>query len=192
MKNKILPITISILLIGLLLLPLTVLAKGVSPTATVVPASLQPTSPSIVTALKGEDINPQDVEQLTPTTFYDLKTGNHFALLPAELSGNNASANQSDGNDPSTTFYPDAYPESTCMDGFIELGGDYDTWNDIVTSGSGMADSDDTTSSGQIIYIAAAGSSDHWDADIRDYYLFDTSSLGSNVTVTSATLGIYT
>ncbi len=89
------------------------------------------------------------------------------------------------------TFYPDAHPESTSVDGYAWhylLAGL--TWGQIITAaGIGSNDSE------SILYCTYAKSHDYldgkWEWLYRSILLFDTSALPDGATIIAATLRIY-
>src|SRR3989344_4826928 len=88
------------------------------------------------------------------------------------------------------TFYPDANPESTSVDGFVRRQTTGEDWATI-RGGVGTA-SGDTNTDFPIVYIEAdgVGSSD-WIDIIRGILLFDTSSIPDGAIVTAATFSLF-
>lgn len=86
-----------------------------------------------------------------------------------------------------STFYPDADPESTSVDGFANKGAGLSSW---AASRSAAGDgSNDTSTSGIVVQSEQAGANDY--PIKRTFYLFDTSALPDGDTIDSATLSIY-
>lgn len=86
------------------------------------------------------------------------------------------------------TFYPDANPESTSVDGYVQYylstGATWATMHD--DTGGTQVNSDGTTFG---VFIQAHGST-NWTYLKRSYALFDTSAIPDGVTISSATLSI--
>ena len=87
----------------------------------------------------------------------------------------------------SATFYPNAHPETTSVDGGVYRASS-GTWASV-RDGAGTASYDEANSSE--IRIQAANSTDWWTIMERFIMLFDTSSLPDDTTITSATLSLY-
>jgi hypothetical protein len=92
----------------------------------------------------------------------------------------------------SATFYPDADPETSTVDGYTATVDAGRSWaGTIGAAGSAHGDSDiggtSATGSGYQAYSAT----NQWYYLLRDIFLFDTSSLPDAATVTAATLSIY-
>jgi len=88
------------------------------------------------------------------------------------------------------TFYPDANPETSSMDGNVRrivVAGE--AWSSIRT-GAGT-NYDDTSNLDYVFYIDSDTDTDEWNRNDRAMFLFDTSSLDDDVTIDSATLSIY-
>ena len=116
-----------------------------------------------------------DEEQITPEQFDEL------ALLQG---GYPVTIGDSD------TFYPDADPETTSIDGYVAQTGFPDfTWAEIraLTSGSAADDS------GTVWYIhhGADDETNRWRHLFRALFLFDTSALDDTAVISSATLSLY-
>jgi len=88
----------------------------------------------------------------------------------------------------STSFNPDANPESTSVDGYIEYF-NAGTWSSLRDASSGSA-SDDSYSRFSI-YLQSNNVSNEWRDLKRVITLFDTSSIGSSATVSSANYSVY-
>ena len=87
------------------------------------------------------------------------------------------------------SFYPDANPESTSVDGSITAGGSDKTWTNIISE-SGL-EASDSSEFGYYCAIYTGASADTWRYLMRSMFLFDTSSLPNDDTVDSATLSLY-
>lgn len=86
-------------------------------------------------------------------------------------------------------FYPDADTESTSVDGYVSRSGVDQTFANIV-AGAGTAKGDaDALASMPRVYASAT--TNQFQRIDRTIYLFDTSSIPSANTVSSATLSIY-
>ena len=97
----------------------------------------------------------------------------------------------------STIFYPDADPESTSVDGYVEEDVSpsppyYLSWADLVASPGNNANDDRHGGMDIFIYIAStsAPNTDKWRTLTRGIILFDTSSL-ADTQIISATLSLY-
>ncbi len=92
--------------------------------------------------------------------------------------------------DTTSTFYPNADPESTSVDGYVYRGfAANETWATI-RAGAGSAAGDNDT----VIYGAYFGCSatlNQFNSLIRSIELFDTSSIGAGSVVSSSTNSIY-
>ena len=95
------------------------------------------------------------------------------------------------------TFYPDADPESTSVDGSITYQGGLgsgDVWATLIARNNGESITESTFTDTADIYILYAQSdnvNNEWRGFYRSFFLFDTSNLGNNITINSATLSIY-
>lgn len=87
------------------------------------------------------------------------------------------------------TFYPDADPETSSVDGFarhyIPAG---DTWATIRNAAGDLAD--DTADDAYASYIYSDDETDKWRCIARGIFLFDTSGLPDDATITAATLSL--
>ena len=92
------------------------------------------------------------------------------------------------------TYYPDANPESTSVDGDVGRGpGTAESWSTIRSASTGTTgDNHDSNASRVTFYIySPASSGDSWGSLHRSYYLFDTSALPEGNEISSATLSLY-
>ncbi|MGD0779165.1 MAG: hypothetical protein ABR954_00040 [Dehalococcoidales bacterium] len=89
----------------------------------------------------------------------------------------------------SATFYPDAHPESTTVDGrayqYLPSG---DTWANI-RGGAGNG-CEDSVSPSHVVQILAYTTNNVWSLLTRAIYLFDTSALPDGATISAATMSI--
>lgn len=87
-----------------------------------------------------------------------------------------------------TTFtgYPDAHPESTCVDGYAERAGVDQTWA-AIRAGAGSASGDADTNV-RCAWTTASATSNQFARLRRGILLFDTSSIPVGATIDSATL----
>jgi len=87
------------------------------------------------------------------------------------------------------TFYPDADPESTSVDGSIRHFTEDTTWANI-RDGVGT-ETWDTSVDFQSAYILSGLNTDEWQGIIRSVYLFDTSGLPDGADISATTLSFY-
>ncbi|MDC0910999.1 hypothetical protein OAQ45_00305 [Candidatus Marinimicrobia bacterium] len=87
------------------------------------------------------------------------------------------------------TFSPDAHPESTSVDGYIGVQSQNKSWNDLIGLSTGSASS--YTTSVRMAQVRDDAIEDQWDDLYRGFMLFDTSSIGSDRIVDSASLTLY-
>ena len=85
-----------------------------------------------------------------------------------------------------STFYPDDHPESTSTDGYVGRDPASETWSTIHDS---AGDDRGATSTQASTAVNASGTTNQWTLISRLVHLFDTSSLGSGATISSATYG---
>lgn len=85
------------------------------------------------------------------------------------------------------TFYPDAHPESTSVDGMVGHQSSGLSWADLIAAAGSIAEDDDATE--YVIYIQSRSFLGSWRYLYRSIFLFDVSAL-SGQTVTSATFRI--
>jgi hypothetical protein len=86
------------------------------------------------------------------------------------------------------TFYPDADPETTSVDGYAaNTPGVDDTWSAFHDAAAGSASSDDAG----VMIVGAYYGSTGWAGILRAFLLFDTSSLPDGATITAASLHLY-
>lgn len=87
-----------------------------------------------------------------------------------------------------STFYPDADPESTSVDGSVRHALDNQTWATI-QGGAGNTVVD--TGTGEALGLIYSGSTSGWQQISRAIFLFDTSAIADNDIIDSATLSFY-
>lgn len=86
-----------------------------------------------------------------------------------------------------TTVYPDANPESTSVDGYTRETGSQ-TWGSI-QAGAGDT-SNDSSATGDCVWISSSTTSNEWDRLSRSIFLFDTSSIDDTDYLEDATVSI--
>lgn len=90
---------------------------------------------------------------------------------------------------PTVTFYPDANPETTSVDGHAAVSGSNQTLAAIIAAaGNGAGDTQTNTSAG---WLEGATISNQYQVLQRGFFLFDTSSIPTSATIQSATLSLY-
>lgn len=89
----------------------------------------------------------------------------------------------------SATFYPDANPETSSVDGDVRRITSNESWADI-KSGAGTAPLGDSNVN-MYCYVSSSTTTDRWRYLIRAIMLFDTSSLPDSATISSAVLSVY-
>jgi hypothetical protein len=87
------------------------------------------------------------------------------------------------------TFFPDANPETTTVDGTVGVSGASQTFASIRSAAGSLSNDSDTTGN-QSMRIDASATTDEYDGMRRSIYLFDTSSLDDSATINSATFSI--
>lgn len=87
------------------------------------------------------------------------------------------------------TFNPDPHVESTSVDGYVRRQGVNETWSTIY-NGAG-ADSEDSTDDTRIAQIECSATTNQFGSLCRGIFLFDTSSIPDEATITSATFSLY-
>jgi len=90
--------------------------------------------------------------------------------------------------DATTTFYPDADPETTSVDGYAEAQGTDLAWSTIVAQ-AGSSGNDYQTQ--LLLDRDCGGNPGVWNDLSRLIFLFNTSSLGATVNISSASLSLY-
>jgi len=86
------------------------------------------------------------------------------------------------------TVYPDADPETTSVDGFcVNKPGGTPTWSDVANgAGTGA-----NTNAGFNNCILISAGPDYWKEVVHGFFLFDTSALTSEATISAAVLSLY-
>ena len=90
-----------------------------------------------------------------------------------------------------TTKFPDPNPESSTCDGIIQGGDGTSTWSDWRGASTGDSISDTSTSLNMNLSQRGTGS-DRWEDTIRMFVLFDTSSIGTDQTISEAKIAFAT
>lgn len=85
--------------------------------------------------------------------------------------------------------YPDAHAETTTVDGYVARAGVNQTFADI-RSGAGTT-ADDNNAADQSPKLIASATSNQYAQLNRSIFLFDTSTIGSGDTVSSATISLF-
>lgn len=107
-------------------------------------------------------------------------------IIPRELVQTALDAGSELRCDLTGTFYPDANPETTSVDGALDAG--TGTWTTLLDrTFSSVYDSD---ADNYFARFMCGGGTSYWTL-IRSLYLFDTSTLGSSASITDATLSFY-
>jgi len=89
----------------------------------------------------------------------------------------------------SATYYPDADPETTSVDGRAAFkDDDGESW--ATAEGHAGSDAEDDVSSQFAAGFRADGNTDEWDRLFRGIYLFDTSGLDDSYTLTAVTFSV--
>jgi hypothetical protein len=86
------------------------------------------------------------------------------------------------------TFYPDASPETTSVDGYVAHDEDGLTFSALVASAGNTVDDSGVVS---LASLRAGGNIDKWKLIYRGIFLFDTSSLTNAAVIDSATFSLY-
>lgn len=89
----------------------------------------------------------------------------------------------------SQTFYPDADPETSSVDGRVAQANVSLTWAEIVAAAG--THSYDSVAQANSICIRADSVTNKWNQNTRGIFLFDTSGLPDNANISAATLSIY-
>lgn len=84
------------------------------------------------------------------------------------------------------SFYPDAHPESTSVDGSVFNAVTNQSWATVI-GGAGTG-SNDTTPIPYLFNIDSGTTADKWDNADRSIFLFDTSAIPDGSTITAATI----
>jgi len=90
------------------------------------------------------------------------------------------------------TYYPDAHPETSSVDGACRNGdaGNPLTWDTLHDATSGD-EAQDEAADGAFIYYSSHADADKWKYMRRGFFLFDTSALPDDALILVATLSIY-
>lgn len=89
-----------------------------------------------------------------------------------------------------STFYPDADPESTSMDAYTaSADGGSASWSTLIARDGDQ--SGDSNASLPVARINMSTSSNQFDGVYRSHFLFDTSAISDTATIDSATLSLY-
>ena len=87
-----------------------------------------------------------------------------------------------------STFYPDADPETTSVDGRTRYDGNGVTWATFQAADGGSASDVGTE---LYAYLAAWSVSNQWDLNDKTHFLFDSSSIPDTDVISSATFSLY-
>jgi hypothetical protein len=90
----------------------------------------------------------------------------------------------------SLTFYPDANPETSSVDGFITRGATQELWSAII-AGAGTNAYPSNPSGGPGASIGGGTTANYWVYNSRTILLFDTSAIPDNAEITAAVLSMY-
>lgn len=88
-----------------------------------------------------------------------------------------------------STFYPDAHPETTSVDGEVTRGGVDETFS-VIRNGAGTV-IDDTASTAVTGFLRAAATASQYATLERGIFVFDTSAIPDADSVSSVTLSLY-
>ena len=86
-----------------------------------------------------------------------------------------------------STFYPDADPESATVDGIAGYSGGQDTWANVRDT-TGNFSRDSAGGGDSINNLTAGTSTDNWTTILRGIFLFDTASIPDTDVISAATL----
>lgn len=90
------------------------------------------------------------------------------------------------------TVYPDAHPETTSVDGYTSKTGTNATWTSLRDASTATTASDNEGTTGTSpCRIQAGTTSNTWNAVSRSAFLFDTSSLTTSASISSAVMSLY-
>ena len=88
-----------------------------------------------------------------------------------------------------STFYPDAHPETTTVDGSMYVNNAGTSWGTLRGLTGSVAD--DTSASDWYARIDSDTTSNQWDIIMRSGFLFDTSAIPDSDSISSATFSLY-
>jgi hypothetical protein len=93
-----------------------------------------------------------------------------------------------------STFYPDPDPETTTVDGNVYMNRAADSgmnWVTLISQATGEGKSDASTNDWAFNILHGQTLADTWRRCARSIFLFDTSALSSEATITAAVLSLY-
>lgn len=123
-------------------------------------------------------------------------TGNSRAFGNTKVKGETILYGDVDGDERyvsarvTVTYYPDAHPESTSVDGMVRHIADSSTWAQIRDGVGNNSDDDDDWE--YLVRWQCDSQTDRYDHLHRSIFLFDTSAIPDGATILSAILSIYT
>jgi len=126
----------------------------------------------------GEKISTPVRVSFTITKLQEVKATKH---IPRTLIGEALAAGSSLFTD--ATFYPDASPETSSVDGYTGNSNVYGSWSGLMAASATLVLDDVTT----LVQTIRDGGADVYRDFNRPITLFDTSSIGADQTVTAAT-----
>ncbi len=91
----------------------------------------------------------------------------------------------------SATYYPDANPETSSVDGYVAYDSAAVTWSTMIGHGGTHCMDDASYGYGAIINIYSDSSTDKWEQNNRGIYLFDSSGLPDGAEISAATFSLY-
>jgi len=114
-----------------------------------------------------------DEEIVNPTDFDELAQFGGYPVVVCDVA----------------TFYPDANPETSSVDGWARRGGVNETWATIRAGAGNIAYDLELYSS--LVGFKSSATANQWEMLDRGIYLFDTSALPDNSIISAATLSFY-